>query len=84
MDGFPRTRNQAEALLTFADVQLALNLSLREEVWLLHPVLCLIGLLEVVLHELVCCMCSSRSMSLLLVSKDAQLEKSKGCQAELQ
>ncbi|CAL5224168.1 g6808 [Coccomyxa viridis] len=32
LDGFPRTRNQAEALLTFADVQLALNLSLREEV----------------------------------------------------
>ncbi len=32
LDGFPRTRNQAESLLTFADVQLALNLSLREEV----------------------------------------------------
>ena len=32
LDGFPRTRNQAEALLTFANVQLALNLSLREEV----------------------------------------------------
>ena len=32
LDGFPRTRSQAEALLTFADVQLALNLSLREEV----------------------------------------------------
>ena len=81
MDGFPRTRNQAEALLTFADVQLALNLSLREEVGLLRPLLRLIGLLEVVLHGLVCCMCSSCMKSLLLVSRDAQLEKSKGCQA---
>ena len=32
LDGFPRTRAQAEALLTFSDVQLALNLHLREEV----------------------------------------------------
>ena len=37
LDGFPRTRNQAEALLTFADVQLALNLSLREEVLFCPP-----------------------------------------------
>ncbi|KAK9918157.1 hypothetical protein WJX75_001766 [Coccomyxa subellipsoidea] len=32
LDGFPRTRSQAESLLTFSDVQLALNLSLREDV----------------------------------------------------
>ncbi len=32
LDGFPRTRAQAESLLTFSDVQLALNLSLREDV----------------------------------------------------
>lgn len=32
LDGFPRTRSQAEALLTFSDVQMALNLHLREEV----------------------------------------------------
>ena len=32
LDGFPRTRSQAETLLRFSDVQLALNLHLREEV----------------------------------------------------
>ena len=50
LDGFPRTRSQAEALLTFSDVQMALNMHLREEVrslasqrlrqlaWALHAV----------------------------------------------
>ena len=46
LDGFPRTRNQAEALLTFADVQLALNLSLREEVGLMLRLPCIQGLLK--------------------------------------
>ena len=32
LDGFPRTQQQAEALEQIADVQLAVNLSLREEV----------------------------------------------------
>ena len=32
LDGFPRTRSQADSLLRFSDVQLALNLHLREEV----------------------------------------------------
>jgi len=32
LDGFPRTRSQAETLLRFSDVQLALNLHLQEEV----------------------------------------------------
>ena len=32
LDGFPRTEQQAEALEQIADVQLAVNLSLREEV----------------------------------------------------
>ena len=32
LDGFPRTRAQAEALNGFADVQLALNLHVNEEV----------------------------------------------------
>ena len=32
LDGFPRTANQAEALEDFADVQLAVNLDLREDV----------------------------------------------------
>jgi adenylate kinase family enzyme len=32
LDGFPRTLQQAEALDQIADVQLALNLGLREEV----------------------------------------------------
>ena len=32
LDGFPRTRAQAEALGEFADVQLALNLNVNEEV----------------------------------------------------
>ena len=32
LDGFPRTLLQAEALPSFTDVQLAVNLSLREEV----------------------------------------------------
>lgn len=32
LDGFPRTRAQAEALLATTDVGLAVNLSLREEV----------------------------------------------------
>jgi hypothetical protein len=32
LDGFPRTRAQAVALMDMADVQLALNLSLRESV----------------------------------------------------
>lgn len=36
LDGFPRTGSQAEALLTFSDVQLAMNLDLREDVCLLH------------------------------------------------
>lgn len=35
LDGFPRTRAQAEALLTFSDVQLALNMHLREDVSIL-------------------------------------------------
>jgi adenylate kinase len=45
LDGFPRTRFQAEALLTFSDVQLALNLRLREDVRL--PILP--GLFELLL-----------------------------------
>jgi adenylate kinase len=32
LDGFPRTRAQALALMDLADVQLALNLTLRESV----------------------------------------------------
>lgn len=32
LDGFPRTRAQAEALGQFTDVQLALNLHVNEEV----------------------------------------------------
>eukprot|EP00798_Chlamydomonas_sp_ICE-L_P016454 gene16454-22674_t len=32
LDGFPRTQHQAEKLLKICDIQLALNLSLREEV----------------------------------------------------
>lgn len=32
LDGFPRTRAQAEALVRTADVQLAVNLHVREEV----------------------------------------------------
>ncbi len=32
LDGFPRTRAQAEALTRTADVQLAINLHVREEV----------------------------------------------------
>ena len=57
LDGFPRTRNQAEALLTFADVQLALNLSLREEVPFLPSLLCLPVLLKVLLHTSCCAIC---------------------------
>jgi adenylate kinase len=34
LDGFPRTRRQAEALSDFTDVQLAVNLHLQEEVGL--------------------------------------------------
>lgn len=36
LDGFPRTRAQAEALVRTADVQLAVNLHVREEVHLAH------------------------------------------------
>lgn len=32
LDGFPRTRDQAHKLARFADVRLAINLQLREEV----------------------------------------------------
>ena len=62
LDGFPRTRTQAEALLDFADIHLVVNLHLREEVC--HA-LCTASICLYVQNQ---CRCSSAGTSILCCS----------------